>query len=112
VVALKSTDAWLSLVDQGKYGESWDAAAKAFQGVLARDKWKDALTAARQPLGKLVSRTFRSAERKTSLPGAPDGDYIVIQYRASFENKKSAVETVTPMREADGTWKVSGYFIK
>ena len=23
-----------------------------------------------------------------------------------------AIETITPMRDADGTWRVSGYFIK
>jgi hypothetical protein len=36
----------------------------------------------------------------------------VIQFRASFENKKSAVETVTPMKDEDGQWRVSGYFMK
>ncbi len=48
----------------------------------------------------------------TSLPGAPDGQYVVIQYESSFEHKKSAIETVTPSQGADGHWRVSGYFIK
>jgi hypothetical protein len=47
-----------------------------------------------------------------SLPGAPDGQYVVIKYDTTFANKAAAVETVTPMREADGSWKVSGYFVK
>jgi hypothetical protein len=46
------------------------------------------------------------------LPGAPDGEYVVIQFETSFENKKSAIETVTPMIEINGGWRVSGYFIK
>jgi len=111
VVATKNAAAWLVLVDQQKYGESWDAAAKLFQDTVARDMWKDALGAAREPLGKLVSWRLKSAESRTSLPGAPDGKYVIIQYDTSFE-KKSIVETVTPMQEADGSWKVSGYFIK
>jgi len=111
VVATKNAAAWLVLVDQQKYGESWDAAAKLFQDTVARDMWKDALGAARGPLGKLVSRRLKSAESRTSPPGAPDGKYVIIQYDTSFE-KKSIVETVTPMQEADGSWKVSGYFIK
>jgi hypothetical protein len=49
---------------------------------------------------------------KTSLPGAPDGDYVVIQFVTSFGNKKSAIETVTPMLEKDGSWRVSGYYIR
>jgi hypothetical protein len=36
----------------------------------------------------------------------------VIQFATSFENKKTAVETVTPMRDGDGAWRVSGYFIR
>ena len=112
VVATKNAAAWLVLVDQQKYGESWDAAAKLFQDTVARDTWKDALGAARGPLGRLVSRRVKSAESRTSLPGAPDGKYVIIQYDTTFEHKKSTVETVTPMQEADGSWKVSGYFIK
>jgi hypothetical protein len=36
----------------------------------------------------------------------------VIQFATSFENKQSAVETVTPMRDSDGTWRVSGYYVR
>jgi hypothetical protein len=66
----------------------------------------------RKPLGRLVSRKVQSTLYKTSLPGAPDGKYVVITFETAFENKASAVETVTPMLEKDGKWRVSGYFIK
>ena len=111
VMALRNADSWLATIDQGKYVESWDAASKLFQSGITRDKWKDALIGVRKPLGKLVARTFKSAEHKTSAPGAPDGHYIIIKYQTVFENKKSALETVTPMLEADGSWKISGYYI-
>jgi hypothetical protein len=32
--------------------------------------------------------------------------------QTSFENKKAAVETVTPMMDKDGIRRVSGYYIK
>jgi hypothetical protein len=54
----------------------------------------------------------KSKEYATSLPGAPDGEYVVIQFETSFENKNDAVETVTPMKDEDGKWRVSGYFIR
>jgi hypothetical protein len=38
---------------------------------------------------------LKSAEYKTSLPGAPDGEYVVLIFNTVFENKKAAVETVT-----------------
>ncbi|MEW6584469.1 MAG: DUF4019 domain-containing protein, partial [Nitrospirota bacterium] len=53
----------------------------------------------------------KSKKYATSLPGAPDGEYVVIEFETSFENKKSAVETVTPMMDS-GKWRVSGYYIK
>jgi hypothetical protein len=68
--------------------------------------------AVRGPLGNAVSRNLLSRQYTTTLPGAPDGEYVVIQYETSFENKKVAVETVTPMKDADGHWRVSGYYIK
>ena len=110
--ATKSAEAFLALVDKGRYDESWDAAAKLFQGAVTREKWKEALTATRIPLGKLVSRSLKVAKHTTSLPGAPDGQYVVVQFATSFENKKEAIETVTPMQEKDGSWRVSGYFIR
>jgi hypothetical protein len=66
----------------------------------------------RKPLGSLVSRKLKSAQEMESLPGAPDGRYIVMQFETSFTNKKSAVETVTFMLEKDGQWRAAGYFIK
>ena len=37
---------------------------------------------------------------------------ILIQFSTAFANKASAVETVTPMLDDDGEWRVSGYFVK
>ena len=110
--ALESAGAWLALVDAGEYGKSWDEAASFFKGRLSKDQWEKALPTVRKPLGKVISRATGSAMYSKAVPGAPDGQYVVIQYNTSFENKKSAVETVTPMLDKDGKWRVSGYFIK
>jgi len=48
----------------------------------------------------------------TEMPGAPDGQYVVMQFDTSFTNKKTAVETVTVGPKQDGQWKASGYYIK
>jgi len=63
-------------------------------------------------LGKIVKRKLKSTQFTHTLPGSPDGEYVIIQYETSFEHKKSAVETVTPMLDKDGNWRVSGYYIK
>jgi len=110
--ALEAAKKWLTLVDKGEYGKSWEAAAGYFKGAVAENQWEQAVNAIRGPLGKVISRKVKSKQYATSLPGAPDGEYVVIQFDTSFEKKKSAAETITPMKEKDGTWRVSGYFIK
>lgn len=111
-VAVASAEKWLSLVDAEKYAESWTESAEFFRNAVTQDQWKSAAKAVRQPLGKLISRRVKSTAYKTSLPGAPEGQYVVIQFESSFGNKKTAIETITPMKDPDGKWRVSGYFIK
>lgn len=103
---------WLGMVDAGNYGGSWDAAAALFRKALTRAQWEESLRKVRAPLGKVSSRKLRSAQYATSLPGAPAGEYVVLQYDTSFEASKAATETVTPMKDPDGVWRVSGYYIK
>jgi hypothetical protein len=104
--------AWLALTDSGSYAQSWDQAASMFQGAISRENWISAVVNARQPLGKVISRKAKSALYTRSLPGAPDGEYLVIQYDTQFEQKATASEFVTPFRDKDGSWKVSGYYVK
>ena len=110
--AVSATEKWLGIVDDGKYGESWKEASEYFRNAVKQEQWEQAVQAVRTPLGKLVSRKIKSTSYKTSLPGAPDGEYVVIEFETSFLNKKTAVETVTPMMDKDGNWRVSGYYIK
>jgi hypothetical protein len=107
-----AASSWLALVDSGKYAESWQEAAVLFRNAVSKSQWQSAMHASRDPLGKVISRKVKSTTFKTELPGAPDGQYVVIQYDTSFEHKQSALETVTPMLDRDGKWRVSGYYIK
>ena len=104
--------AWLTLVDAGNYAQSWNDASVLFRQSVTESQWQSAVAAARAPLGALKSRKVQSVTLKNSLPGAPDGEYAVIQFASSFEHKASAIETVTPMKDPDGKWHVSGYYIK
>lgn len=102
---------WLALIDSNDFAASWQQAAALFKSSISQQQWLDALHGARTPLGKLQARTLQSAMPAHTLPGAPPGDYVVIQYRTRFDNRAEAIETVTPQREADGRWRVAGYFI-
>ena len=112
-LAQTSAQSWLALTDAGKYAESWQKGSALFKAAVTQTKWVAAVTSVRTPLGKVLSRKLKSATYvKDRFPGTPHGEYVQIQHDTSFENKKDAVETVTPMLDKDGKWRVSGYFIK
>ena len=110
--AQASVEAWLSLIDNESYKASWDTAATLFRNAVTPAKWQEAAQGARAPLGPMKSRTLKSATVATTLPGAPDGEYVVFQLNTTFERKSAAIETLTTIRETDGTWRVGGYFIR
>lgn len=111
IPAQEAARAWLVAVDAGNYGRSWDTAAEQFQKAVKRDDWEKALVAARSPFGSAGARKSRAVQYVRNPPNAPEGEYVVIQYEAVFESRP-AIETVTSMKEKNGTWKVSGYFIR
>ena len=109
--AVKVAKTWVALIDEGKYDESYDASATFMRNAVKKEQSSAAIKAAREPLGEVVSREVKSKTYMTSVPGGPDGEYVVVQFNTSFKNKKKAVETITPMKD-NGEWKVSGYYIK
>jgi hypothetical protein len=110
--ATAAAEAWLAVVDSAGWLQSHTEAAQLFKAAVAPDVWVRQIRSARTPLGRLTSRALTGSHYTTSLPGAPDGEYVVLTYAARFENKAEAIETVTPMKDPDGTWRVSGYYIK
>jgi hypothetical protein len=110
--AIEAAVVWLSLVDSGEYSKSWTQSAEIFKSAITKTKWEETLDTVQKPLGNLLSRNMVLAKSTTTLPGAPDGEYVVIQFKSNFANKKTVLETVTPTKDSDGKWRVSGYFIK
>lgn len=103
---------WLVLVDSGQYGESWFQASSDFRGAASKEQWVDALKNVRAPLGKLQSRQLKSANYTTKLPNTHTGEYMVLQYDTSYEKGAGTTETVVMVKEKNGAWKLTGYFIK
>ncbi|MES2115826.1 MAG: DUF4019 domain-containing protein [Pseudomonadota bacterium] len=103
---------WLESADAGLYDRTWEQAAVPFQKAVTKAQWEHALAAVRAPIGNLKNRTVISATFAENLPGAPKGKYVVIQYSSEYTERAEVIETVTPMLESDGAWRVSGYFVK
>jgi len=110
--AVKAAEAWLALIDNAEYDKSWDEAAPAFKQKVARSQWVQQIRSVRGPLGALKSRSLLGAKYTTEIPNAAKGEYVIIQFQTSFANKENAVETVTPMLDDEGVWRVSGYYMR
>jgi len=111
-MAVKSAEKWVKLLDNARYARTWEVATEYFKSTITKEAWVESIQASRGPLGEAVSREIRSKRYRTSLSGAPDGEYVVIKFKTSFENKKSAVETVTSMMEKDDNWRICRYSIR
>ena len=111
LAAQAAGDKWLGLLDRGDYGKAWDDCAPLFRQRVTREQWVDSLPSTRAPFGAVKSRKVEVAAYKTSLPGAPDGQYVTVRYRTTFEKKDNAEELVTLVLD-DGVWRPTGYFIR
>lgn len=109
--AQEAAESWLASVDSGKYSSTWQEAAQIFKQRITLQQWQSAIQTVRIQLGSVEKRKLKRVSYAKTLPGAPSGEYVIIHYETAFENKKSAIETITPMKEKDGQWRVSGYFI-
>ena len=102
----------LLITDDQAYDQSWQQAAASLKNAVSKEQLIQSFDAVRRPLGKVISRRIRSKTYTKQVPGAPDGQYVIVQFQTFFENKTSAIETITPMLDKDGSWRVSGYYIK
>lgn len=103
---------WLAIVDGGQLGQSWEAAAPVLQQALTKEAWSRAVAQARGPLEPFGPRMLRAAQYAATLPNAPPGPYVVLQYRTKVSQGREAIETIVPMLQPDGSWRVSGYYVR
>lgn len=98
---------WLTLVDQGRWDDSYRDTGSAFRKLNTAQVWAATSEKVRVPLGAVLSRVLLSQEE---LPAPPNG-YQVVRFRTRYANKAGAVETVSLERE-EGKWRVVGVIIE
>ena len=104
--------AWLADTDRGNAAQSWKNAGKQFRNAITVERWAESLKRVRLPLGALSQRAQLGTQFRKNIPGAPDGEYAIVLFRATFAKKMDARETLTLEHEPDGAWRVIGYLIQ
>jgi hypothetical protein len=102
---------FLGYLDQGRYADSYAYTGMLIRAQLDRDAYSTEIAKTRAGVGTLQSRELVDAGYTTTVSGAPEGQYVILHYHASFANRPDAVETVY-LAFAKGYWRVSGYNIK
>ena len=110
--AVAAAETWLQLVDAGETSNAWNGVSAYMKATIDQGQFQKALAAIDSALGKVARRELGSTQLLSSMPSAPDGQYVVLRYEAERERKKSAIETVIPMLDVDGKWRVSGYDVR
>jgi hypothetical protein len=82
-----------------------------FKQQVTVSQWQSAAQKVRKSFGAVQSRSVQSATVTTDVPGAPDGNYVILVFHATVTHKQKAVETVTAIEEM-GAWHVVGYFVR
>ena len=103
---------WLINVDENRYEDAWTAVGAGFKAKVKQAALVQSLNKYRKPLGAERSRKLDNAKYNDSLKNSPPGKYVIVQFDTAFEHQSSAVETLVMVQEKDGSWQVSGYFIK
>jgi hypothetical protein len=110
--ASAAADAWLERIDAGDVEATWERTSSLFRQLVDLPRWKASFEQVNAILGRPLSRELGTTEYRESIPGAPDGQYVVLEYMTGFERKKEAVETVVAALDTDGEWRVGGYFVR
>ena len=73
---IDAVQAWLELVDRQKGTESWEETADYFKSTTPRRTWQEFMSTRKKLGGTMLSREFIYQEETTSIPDAPDGEYV------------------------------------
>jgi hypothetical protein len=106
--AAAAAEAWLALLDEGKYADGWDGAAHGLKKRETKEDFEKSLRTLRKPWGKAESReldwnNFMDAVTDTARDASFD-------YKTSFTGGRSADEMIF-VTEEEGRWRVSRYEI-
>ena len=110
--ALTSAERWLVPVDAGHSANAYAMTAADFKATVTREQGRDGMRDLRKPYGRVVLRQAEKLAFATPDPRGGPGEKIVILFATKFVANKTAEEEVTLVRESDGLWRVTGYFIR
>jgi hypothetical protein len=75
-------------------------------------KWQNRQEAVRGAYGALELRDYFLAEARSHYNLSPDGHYVIVQFKSSFQNKAATTETVVLDCSAKTECSIREYVIR
>lgn len=104
--------AFVALIDASDWEGSWNIAGPSFRSEVTSEEWAAQVQPVREPLGQVRSRELVTVQRTSSLPGAPEGEYEVVQYHTQFAGAPTLARETLIMLKTQQGWDVTGYFVQ
>lgn len=108
--AQKAAEAWLSLLDQEKYEDSYKTASNFFRQQVKLEQWVSAAKDQRSGTGPTLNRKVGRLDLTKTMRNGPDGEYAVYHFVTNYRFKTEITERLTLVME-DGHWQVFAYGI-
>lgn len=103
-----SKDLFLALEDNTLY----DKMSPYSRKLYSRKAWDLSFSNAVAPLGKAISRSYMGSNQARVLWQTPQGDYLTLNFRTTFQNStKPIFETLSFFSDDGKTWVPVGYQI-
>jgi Protein of unknown function (DUF4019) len=100
---------WVNLMDAGRYRQAYEEQPPRVKAASAgRDYFVRWMQTRRIPLGRVRTRSFYNRRYYHNAIGWPDGNYVRIYFKTSFEHKAAAWERVILTKET-GRWQPAKY---
>jgi hypothetical protein len=103
---------WLKLLDSGQLATCWEQAATSLKQLAAQPIWEQSVHHDRARFGPLGVRQRITALYSTTVPNAPVGKYVFLEYRAQAASGAYVVDWVGEVLDGERGWRVASYVIR
>jgi hypothetical protein len=108
--ALKVAEAYIVLLDKGKFGEAWDTMTPHVKKGITRRKWFDGLSKTRGTYGDLQARKLNRVQmRATEVAERLDEAWIYTDFQSLDGQAASELLVVVLLNGKD--WTVNSYWV-
>jgi uncharacterized protein (TIGR03067 family) len=107
--AVKAAEAYLSVMDEGKFGSLRDMVSMLARPHVTREQVSQTYQKLRDTFGKATQRTLTRVQLYDEFPGLPKGRYAGVQYKTDCERQKGLWESLLVNLDTDGKWRVNTY---